>query len=268
MSDGDSDRTGETRPLLSFARLTRSELIDCYRLRFQVYCRKAKLLPETDYPNGLEYDRYDKNAIHFGAFDADGALVGTARLVRSPTLKLPMFQYGAPIDLYVPFLVDPMALAEVSRLVFRQSLTRHSQPGTGLGPRQSTDKSTPPGSAPCLGVLAGLARLMYIESKYEGIHQWIVAMERPLQRLLKRIDCHFEQAGSPFEYWGQVIPFTLSVSAYEAAVGMSHQAQSAKGLRELPMGSCIDQLVTGGREQDQHRGTRIHARNGCLAGER
>lgn len=57
-----------------------AEVLDSYRLRHEVYGRLGYLNPTVAQAD-IELDQYDSRAIHFGAFGADGSLVGTLRLV-------------------------------------------------------------------------------------------------------------------------------------------------------------------------------------------
>jgi N-acyl amino acid synthase of PEP-CTERM/exosortase system len=225
---------------LSFSRLGASELRDTYRLRYEVFCRETQLIPASRCPDGSETDDYDKDAIHVGAYDSGGVLVGSLRMVRSRSLDLPMFRYCHPVDIKFPVLFDPMALAEVSRLAVSKSRTRWFDEG---GPRRGGTGSRPglhgePGAASGRSfgpeVMTGLARCAYRESKREGIEFWIVAMERSLHRLLKRIDVDFEPAGAPFDYYGEVVPYKLSARAVEAAAANRRHRASSDLAREFP----------------------------------
>ncbi|MCC7446893.1 MAG: GNAT family N-acetyltransferase [Anaerolineae bacterium] len=59
-----------------------------YRLRYQEVIRRGWAKPE-DYPDGLEHDAYDENAIHMAGWVGD-TLAATTRLVLpSPAYRLP-----------------------------------------------------------------------------------------------------------------------------------------------------------------------------------
>jgi hypothetical protein len=44
------------------------ELFDCYRVRFQAFCRDNGHLNAADYPDEIETDKYDDYSIHFIAY--------------------------------------------------------------------------------------------------------------------------------------------------------------------------------------------------------
>lgn len=86
-----------------------------YELRYDVYCKEKKWLDSSNYPECLENDKYDKNSIHFGAFDVNNTLVGSVRLIL-PTNELPLPIEGTfEID-----LAPNQKRFEISRLVIPQ----------------------------------------------------------------------------------------------------------------------------------------------------
>ena len=58
-----------------------SLLHQSYQLRYQVYCLERGFLDANDYPNHLEIDDDDRDAVHVGVVDPEGDLAGTARLM-------------------------------------------------------------------------------------------------------------------------------------------------------------------------------------------
>lgn len=83
-----------------------------YRLRYDIYCEEKKWLSSSDYLRCLENDKYDKNSLHFGAFDENNILVGSVRLI------LPDINMLLPFEEI--FEIEPNfdeKRAEVSRLV-------------------------------------------------------------------------------------------------------------------------------------------------------
>src|SRR5579863_5932097 len=69
------------RPNLVYKRAeTPEEIEGSLRLRFDVFCRELKDLPESACPGGLEKDAYDPHAVHFIVLD-EGKVVGNTRVV-------------------------------------------------------------------------------------------------------------------------------------------------------------------------------------------
>ncbi len=216
----------------TFSRLTTpSELRACYRLRYEVYCHQSGLLDAAKYPDQIERDAYDKDSVHVGAWNRNGDLVGTLRLVRSARLILPLFAHCDHKDLNVPVLCHPEKIAEISRLCVSKVLTRHPRPEADDAERlalRARNRAAGP------EVVAGIVRLMYAESKREDVQHWLVAMERSLFRLLKRIEFYFEPAGAPFEYHGEVVPYRLSVAAFEARITTTDSPAARAYIEALP----------------------------------
>lgn len=51
-------------------------LKETYRLRYQVYCHEAEFLDDSEYPDEIESDIYDKHSVHFAALDHEKKIVG------------------------------------------------------------------------------------------------------------------------------------------------------------------------------------------------
>src|SRR5262245_32486928 len=87
-----------------------------YRLRYRVYCLERRFLPADRYPTGLEIDRFDDHALHVGAVNHSGELVGTARAVKVTEMGLPVFDYCVPFPHETEFHRANTRLVEVGRL--------------------------------------------------------------------------------------------------------------------------------------------------------
>lgn len=170
-------------------------MIECvYRLRYQVYCLEHRFLDSRCYPDGLEFDEYDSNSVHFVARHVHGAIIGTIRLIMASDLGFPFEKhcqmYGGSHDRCEE------RVAEISRLAV---------------PRQFR----------CPTITLGLWKAVYQESKNLGIDYWYAAMEQKLARLLRKYSLQFEPIGPPTSYNGVRIPFRAAVEKLELAVGIS-----------------------------------------------
>lgn len=65
------------------------QLKKSYRFRYHLYCEVEKLLKKEDYPNKLEFDKFDEHSIHFVALDNNDNIVGTIRLIKDSELGFP-----------------------------------------------------------------------------------------------------------------------------------------------------------------------------------
>jgi len=159
-----------------------------YRVRYQVYCIECGFENPTNYPHGMEWDKYDPFSIHFIALNEHGEAVGTVRLIMDSPLGFPIEEH-CQIDSRLE-LSHRSRTAEISRL----AVTKKSR---------------------CPEITLGLWRRVYLESKKLGIHYWYAAMERKLQRLLRRFHLVFEQIGAVVDYNGLRVPCFGMIQAVE-----------------------------------------------------
>ncbi|MEY6432083.1 PEP-CTERM/exosortase system-associated acyltransferase [Thioalkalicoccus limnaeus] len=202
-----------------------SELEAVYRMRYQVYCVERGFVSAAHCPGGVERDEYDDHSIHILATHRSGHPAGTARLVLPSPLGFPLMRYCTFSGEY-EFLNDPRhpalaKFAEISRLAvsktFRQ---REGDSEYGGPPRRPEDPrhdgrdfSLQPGDGP--EILLGASRLIYQETKRRAITHWMVAMERGLHLMLKRIGFRFIPAGPEVDYYGPVRPYVTNTAEFE-----------------------------------------------------
>lgn len=214
-----------TQRYFNFVRANRPEDIEAtYRIRYQVYCLERGFLDRDAYPEQLERDEFDQHALHILASHTNGAPAGSARLVRHSGLGFPLTQH---CQLSLPSLSDCSdaslgAYAEISRLavskVFRR---RQGDSFFGGPPRQHAPE---PSGAEVIDfpvapnppeIVSGIYRALYQESKRHGIVHWLVAMERSLFVVLKRMGFTFAPIGPEVDYFGPVRPYLATISAFE-----------------------------------------------------
>ncbi len=199
-----------------------------FRIRYQVYCLERGLLPADAYPGKEESDAYDEDAVHVLASHVNGHEAGCARLVIGGPLGLPLVKFCA-LDAVYGFLAEPdhpkrAQYAEISRLsVSKEFRRRRGDSFYGGAPRQN-------GLQPSSGVIplyplndipeivSGIYRLLYQESKRRGITHWVVAMERGLSVMLKRMGFQFKPAGPEADYYGPVRPCIAEIAQIERDV--------------------------------------------------
>ena len=199
-------------------------LANTYQLRYQVFCIERRLLNWADYPECLESDEFDAHAIHILARHKRGGDAGTVRLVLHSELGFPMQSHCA-FDAELAHLNEPSSpvlrrYAEISRLAVSKDFRRRScDTMYGSKPR-GTQRGTladgtglPPPHGP--EIVTGIFKYMYHESKRIGITHWIVAMERGLSLLLRRMGFPFKAAGPEADYSGCVRPYIASIADIE-----------------------------------------------------
>lgn len=241
-----------------FDLLRSPEALDAsFALRFQVYCEERGFLPLAHYPLGLESDAYDARAIHVGAFDTEGALVATVRLIRGPLAELPIALRCFIDTDTLPADAQGIAAAEISRLAvsrrYRRRVTDSILPEllddgspaiTGTQRRSRSE------------LVLGLYRGMYQASKREGIRYWFAAMEKSLFRLLQRLDFEFLPIGPEIDYHGPVTPHLIAIDEIEQRLAACNPELLREMARGLP--AALQPLALAaacGREPSPEAGT-------------
>jgi len=211
---------------------TADELKLSYALRCRVYCEERGFLDITDYPNGIEQDEFDDYSLHFGSFDAEGGLVGSARLVLRGPLGFPMFSHCA-LDPEWQEKIDAIPqLVEISRLVVSRQYRRRANDGY-YGIQHTEDpenfdrrrEARIASGAPApseqsdrrdqFSVAVSLFKAMYQAAWRLHMTHALSAMELTLLRLLRRYHFPFEKIGPECDYFGPVTPFLLDAELVE-----------------------------------------------------
>jgi N-acyl amino acid synthase of PEP-CTERM/exosortase system len=195
-------------------------LTDSFALRFQVYCRERGFLSESDYPDGCETDEFDGRSSHFAGFYLDGSLAGTVRLVHGPLHTLPL-QHKCTVELgALPRDIDSARVAEISRLAVSKAFRRRITDGVLPDISDSAEQPAahPQRRRSCPELVLGLYKILYHETKRQGIDYWFAAMESSLAKLLNRFHFEFRPIGPEIDYYGPVRPYIASLSHLEAEV--------------------------------------------------
>lgn len=85
------------------------ELIECFRLRYEVFVKEYGVVAVKNPDSGLDVDEFDRQSIHFSLMERD-QLIGTLRLI--PAGKRPNFRGLYEID----FDLDSDKVLEISRV--------------------------------------------------------------------------------------------------------------------------------------------------------
>jgi len=164
---------------------TEEQKYEMYRLRYDVYCHEQHFLDAINYPDNLEYDEYDEYSMHFLALDGS-AIVGTARLIQSSPLGLPIenfFKLKQPDS-------KSNSYAEISRLIVHP---------------QFRDSS--------FYIMCGLSLAMLDYSKQVGITHFYAVLEEFLYETFTGYGFPLTRVGKPEYCLGRVhSPFVVSVA--------------------------------------------------------
>ncbi len=205
------------------------------RIRYRVYCEERGFLDPKAYPDGRESDEYDAFAENLlGRHRVRGTPACTARLVPQSDLGFPMAQHCL-LDPEFRFLAEPRAaesehFVEISRLAISKLYRQRAgdDPLWGGPPRKHPPDggngaepggTTSPDEAGS-EIFAGIYKCIYHQSKYLGVTHWIVAMERSLYVMLRRIGHIYRPIGPTVDYYGPVTPYLAVIEDIEQALAV------------------------------------------------
>ena len=198
-------------------------LSDTYRVRFQVYCLERGLLASQNYPDHRETDAFDSSAVHVLARHKKGQTAGTLRFVLHSPLGFPLQQHCTFDDAFA-YLRDPASpvletYSEISRLAISKFFRRRIGDNFYGGDSRESDVSLSGEmiAHPALGpeIVTALFKYLYHESKRRGITHWLVAMERSLDIMLRRMGFPFTPVGPETDYYGPIRPFVAEIAELE-----------------------------------------------------
>jgi len=198
-----------------------------YRLRYDVYAMEFGFEKLEDHPSGLEFDAYDRDAVHFAALYDVGettAVIGTMRLVLDSENGFPI-EHAAKLEHNIK-IPGRNKIAEISRLAVSSMFRRRQEDGIygvesylkkseGSVLPDHTVKPAEYDRRKHPVIILGLYRMMYHESKRLGITHWYMISEKKLHFSLKKYGFIFHQIGDPVEYHGLRIPYIGSIEEME-----------------------------------------------------
>jgi len=198
-----------------------SDLInEVYKLRFQVYCKETGFEDAALHPDGIEYDEFDDQSVHYLIrHRKTDTYAATTRLIlpdaQNPEKPLPL-EIHSTIDNYEPMKGIPRnKLAEVSRFcVSKEFKRRKYDKGNSLAGIDDAsvqliaeaEKRTFP------HITIALIACQIIISEERNIHYWYAVMEPALLRFLSLLGIHFTGIGPITEYHGKRKPGIIKVS--------------------------------------------------------
>lgn len=203
----------ESEPLLAMS----------YRLRYQTFCLERLFFSKDKYPSQLEFDAFDRTAVHVGVLNAETELVGTARVVTPNSAGLPLFRYCTLFPDDTTFADPSNVVVELSRVCLNRRANRRTRPGAAAPPDATLPADPPPSSlAHSLASsdpLATLIKGMYHVTKRVQATHWIIAIEKALRRRITRYGLPFRQAGPEVDYHGPVAPYVMNLAEFDEVIG-------------------------------------------------
>lgn len=202
------------------------ELLDAaFQLRYQVYCVENDFEDTGHFPDGREYDEFDRRSVHtLVRHRNSGHVAGVVRLVLP---ELENSNEPFPIEEHFPEVfkccdnelesVPRDSLAEISRFSVSSEFKRRVAESrtlsgvsenvkyidifqNGYDHRRILPHIT-------LGLFAGIVRM----SAENNITHWLVVMEPSLIRLLERFSIHFNPIGPIVDFHGKRQPAIAAV---------------------------------------------------------
>jgi N-acyl amino acid synthase of PEP-CTERM/exosortase system len=193
-----------------------------YRLRYQVYCVERRFLSEEDYPDQLEVDEFDTRAVHVGAVDAHGELVGTVRILKGTVAGLPMFRHCSLFPDQATLYDSANTLVEVSRLAISRHTRRRDDVVLGMRAAPAAEAGSVfrisdqrDGRNDLFGTLL---KGGYQAAKRMGATHLFTATEKSLQRWLSHYGFPFSLVGPESDYYGPVAPYVMNLAAFDQMI--------------------------------------------------
>ena len=185
---------------------------EAHRLRYAVYCQERGYEDPANFPDGMERDEFDGNAVQaLVRHRSSDQVAGVVRLVlpdhANPENPLPIELYcGDTIDHAVldKFQFSRSRIAEVSRFAVSNRFIN----GSGAGNTPAADD--PSRYFPHISL--GLIAMLFVASAHHQLTHWYAVMEPTLSRLLSRSGIDFTPIGPVTNYHGRRQPMITSIN--------------------------------------------------------
>ncbi len=164
------------------------ELKELYKLRYHVYCKEYHYIDLKDTHEGLEYDDWDVNSVHFIIRDQKNEIAATVRLVKYSELGFPIeknFKYSIDTS-----KLDKNKIIEISRLIVTREYRRQH-------------------------LLFLLIKGIYLFVKQNKLENVFCVVDERLYNLLIKIGIPIIKIGPPAMYQGYTYPCLLNVNEFE-----------------------------------------------------
>ncbi len=174
-----------------------AEINECFRLRYNEFCLSRGWEDASSFPEGLERDRYDEDAVHILLRDTvTGASVGTVRIIYhdgacDPDPSLPTFDLAHGFKDYLGPHLKTGRIIELSRLTIAREVSRPVS-------REDLARGIFPALALIKGVLRAIAR--------DNVGVVVMTVARSLQRLLEKAGFFYNDVGIRVEHRGKRSP--------------------------------------------------------------
>jgi N-acyl amino acid synthase of PEP-CTERM/exosortase system len=189
--------------------VSRDELQEAFRIRYQVYCVENPFENPADPPDGLERDEFDSHSIHgLLIHRASEQAMGTVRLIMPVRHELERSFPVQQLCNHPQLKLLPLdRMAEVSRFSISKQFRRRQCDTLYEGNDSRRERR---GIAPLMSL--GLIQSLLSMSAEHGITHWCATMEPTLLRLLEAMSIHFKPLGPLVRYHGTRQPCYCEVA--------------------------------------------------------
>jgi N-acyl amino acid synthase of PEP-CTERM/exosortase system len=184
-------------------------LAQSYRLRYQVYCVERQYLSADDYPDQLEFDAFDRDSLHVGAVDDEGALIATARVIKANRDGLPLFRYCSLFPSERTLQDAASTVVEVSRVSISREYPRLRGVSVSSAAERRQRNAEP---------FITLLKAAYCAARRLGATHVIGATDAALHRRLVRLGFPYRVAGPTVDYYGPVAPHIMDLAELDLLV--------------------------------------------------
>ncbi|NTU42658.1 MAG: PEP-CTERM/exosortase system-associated acyltransferase [Nitrospirales bacterium] len=191
------------------------DLEEVFRLRYRVYCEEQGFESSQNYPEGLEYDDFDKNSLHFLSLSNEAQLTGTVRLILNSDKGFPI-ENNCIID--KPLSIDKDRFGEISRLAVSREFLRRSDfryRDEALSGWFEEEELQAVSKKHSKDMFCSLYESIYVEAKRSGITHFYAIMAQGLHILLRRLGIIFHSIGPEIDYHGLRAPYVICLEQME-----------------------------------------------------
>lgn len=195
---GDLEVTSELLPDLNpIVCRSISEIKECFRLRYDEYCLNRSWEDPSEFPDGLEQDAYDQNAVHVLLQNTvTGDPVGTVRIILSEsaepeTNSVPSFEWS---DGFRDLLVEQFPSKKM------MELSRFTLSRTRCQPVKRDELAR--GIFPALALIKGFLRA----TAKDDVELAVFTTTPALKRMLEKSGFFFHDVGIRLEHRGTRAP--------------------------------------------------------------
>jgi N-acyl amino acid synthase of PEP-CTERM/exosortase system len=193
-----------------------------YGIRYQVYCLETGYEDSSHYPDRMEYDAFDKDAVHFIAKPKEKTeWIAALRLVIRPFSELPMNQFAkvnfdlVADDVKRDITSGQIACAEVSRLCvvsqYRRRVHERTVPfQVSYNPYQEpppTNNTDPAERRKAPWLMLGLINAARDYSEKHNIRYWFFMVADSLARITEGLGFTLQIVGPECEHRGIRRPY-------------------------------------------------------------